>query len=98
MKILTDFIEKLIDFMSYLKIVASPTLIGAFLGIVVYSSRTDGLGLAIGIIILVVGIIVGILLAEWAKKNGGTTEFYNRINASPDIDDAVREKPKQDQK
>ena len=69
---------------------ASPTLIGLFIGIVVYANKTDEIGLVIAIGIAVCGIICGILLANWAKRKVGTTEFMARINASPDINEAVR--------
>jgi len=69
---------------------ASPTLIGAFIGIVVYANKTDEIGLIIGVLITLCGIVCGILLANWAKRKMGTTEFMAKINASPDIDEAIR--------
>ena len=84
------FLQILIDFLNYLKIMASPTLIGFFIGIIVYANKTDEVGLMIAIGIAVIGIICGILLANWAKRKVGTTEFMSKINASPDIDEAMR--------
>ena len=84
------FLQILIDFLNYFKIMVSPTLIGFFIGIIVYANKTDEVGLMIAIGIAVSGIICGILLANWAKRKVGTTEFMSRINASPDIDEAMR--------
>ncbi len=71
---------------------ASPTFIGAFIGLIIYANNYNTVGLTIGILILVIGVICGILLANWARKNGGTVDFMARIDASPDIDEAIREK------
>ena len=87
---LIKFLEKLVDFLNYLKIMASPTLIGAFIGLVVYANKTDDIGLYIAICITIFGIVCGVLLANSVKKKTGTTEFMARINASPDIDDAIK--------
>jgi hypothetical protein len=84
------FLEKLVDFLNYLKIMVSPTLIGLFIGIIVYANKTDEVGFIIAIGIAVCGIICGILWANWAKRKGGTTEFMARINSSTDIDEAMK--------
>lgn len=86
------WLEKSIEHFNYLKIMASPTLIGAFIGIVIYINKTDNLGLTIALIVTLSGIIGGILLANWAKRKTGTTEFISRVNASPDIDEAMKGK------
>ena len=38
------------------------------------------------------GIILGIKFANKIAKTKGTTEFISRINASPDIDEAIKDK------
>jgi hypothetical protein len=84
------FFEKLIAFLNYLKIMASPTLIGLVIGLVVYANKPDEIGFLIAISIGICGIVCGILLANWAKRKVGTTEFISSIHATPDIDEAVR--------
>lgn len=86
---LMKFLEKLVDFLNYLKIMASPTLIGVFIGIIVYANKPDDVGLIIAFTFTVIGIICGILLANFAKRKVGATEFMARINASPDINEAI---------
>ena len=90
MKQVLKFIEKSIDHFNYLKIMASPTLIGAILGVIIYANKTDQLGLTLAAVVTIIGIVCGILLANYAKRKMGTTEFIARVNASPDIDDAMR--------
>ncbi len=65
-------------------------LIGAIIGIIVYANKTDEVGLFICILITLGGIVCGILMANWAKRKVGTTEFMARVNASPDIDEAIK--------
>lgn len=81
----------MIEVFSFLRIVISPLLIGCFIGIVVYTNKTDDVGLFIGVLFVIIGLIVGIKLAIWARKNqGSATEFNARINASPDIDEIIK--------
>lgn len=86
----TKFLERLVDAISFSKIVLSPTLIGIFFGIVCYANKPDRVGLLLSIGISVIGFIAGVALAMWASKNGGATEFTSRVNASPDISEAVK--------
>ncbi len=88
---LHKLLENLVEAISFSKIVLSPLLIGLFIGIVIYANKTDGVGLIIGLIATLTGLVLGILLATWArKKSGSATEFNSRINASPDIDEAIK--------
>lgn len=90
MNLFIKLFEKLIDFWNYIRIMISPILISAFVGLIIYANKTDLVGLGIAILITICGCIVGVLLANWAKRNGGTTEFMGKVHASPDIDDAVK--------
>lgn len=92
MEAILKFIRTFIDQYNYLKIMASPTLIGAFIGVIIYLNKTDKIGLILASIVTIIGIVCGVLLANYAKRKGGTTEFIARVNASPDIDDAIRER------
>lgn len=85
----------MIEVFSFLRIVISPLLIGCFIGIVVYTNKTDDVGLFIGVLFVIIGLIVGIKLAIWARKNqGSVTEFNARVNASPDIDEIIKKDKK----
>ena len=92
MEQILKWLEKSIEHFNYIKIMASPTLIGALIGIAIYVNKTDNLGLTIAVIVTLLGIFCGILLANWAKRKTGTTEFISRVNASPDIDEAMKNK------
>jgi FtsH-binding integral membrane protein len=94
---LLKLIENLIGAYSYLRIVASPLLIGLIAGIVVYANKQDTTGLILAICIAIAGLVIGILLANWAKRKMGTVAFVARVDASPDIDDALR-KGKEEEK
>lgn len=84
------FLEKFINFLNYLKIAAAPSILGVFIGIVIYANKTDELGLALACGIGFVGILSGIILANTANRKVGTSEFVARASASPDIDEAVK--------
>ncbi len=89
------FIEGTIEVFSFLKIVISPLLIGLFIGIVIYANKTDDVGFFVGILFVIIGLVVGVKLAMWARKSqGSATEFNARVNASPDIDEIIRKDKK----
>jgi hypothetical protein len=84
-------LEVIVEAFSFMKIVLSPLLIGLFIGIVIYANKTDNVGLIIGGGVTFTGLIAGILLALWARKNSGSAvEFNARVNASPDIDEIIK--------
>jgi len=88
---LLKLLEIIIEAFSFMKIVLSPLLIGLFIGIVIYANKTDNVGLIIGVVVTFAGLITGILLALWARKNSGSAvEFNARVNASPDIDEIIK--------
>lgn len=92
MKILAWIVEAL----SWLKIVASPTLLGLVLGFLFYLFKPDLVGVIFGALIAVVGLIIGIVLGTNISKKMGATEFNARIDASPDFDQMKEEKQKLD--
>ena len=61
-----------------------PTGIMGFLGFWLYEKHHDNLFYSI--IITVVGIILGIVLAEHVRKKYGLDNFFGRLLATPDID------------
>lgn len=82
MKIVELFTESL----GWLKIVASPLLIGGIAGMVIYLSKPDITGLVAGLIITLAGLVTGIVWATKVWKKQGTMNFLSRAEASPDMD------------
>ncbi len=81
------------EIMGWLQIVASPLLLGVLIGGIVYLSNPTPGRLAIGILILVAGLIIGIAWASHVWKKRGTINFISRIDASPEFDEEEKEKP-----
>ncbi len=79
-------IEYLIEFFGWLKIVASPFLIGILIGGIVYYNFENRFGLIIGILLSLLGLIVGIIWATRIWKKQGTTQFLSRVIATPELD------------
>lgn len=82
-------LEKTIDAISWIQIFASPSIIGIVIGYACeyYLDNSFLFGFfSVG------GIILGIKFANKIAKTKGTTEFISRINASPDIDEAIKDK------
>ncbi len=82
MRILEIFVEVL----SWLRIVASPLIIGVGIGILVYDNNHSRIGMTIGIVISCFGLLIGILWATKVSRKTGTSNFMSRINASPELD------------
>lgn len=83
------FFEKVIDAISWIQIVASPAIIGIVIGYACeyYLNSSFLFGFfSVG------GIVLGIKFANKIAKTKGTTEFISRISASPDIDEAIKDK------
>ncbi len=78
--------EKLIEAFSWIKIMLSPTIIGALLGVIAYANLSSPMGLTVGIALTIIGLIIGIVWATQVVKKGSASEFISRVNASPDLD------------
>jgi hypothetical protein len=79
--------EYITEAIGWLKIVASPMLIGLGIGAINYFPNPTTTRLVIGISIATLGLIIGILLATkiWNTKEG-TIWFLSRIMATPELD------------
>jgi hypothetical protein len=88
MRILEIFVEIL----SWLRIMASPLIIGVGVGILVYDNNPNNTGMAIGIIISLLGLLVGIIGATKVWRKTGTSNFMSRINATPELNNKVDSK------
>ncbi|MFT3796605.1 hypothetical protein [Flavobacterium sp.] len=87
---MSQIFEKIVGVIGWLQIVASPLLFGVLIGSIVYfpNPNSTKMYLAVGIVIL--GLIIGILLANRIWKTKGTMAFLSRIDATPDIDEAFK--------
>lgn len=78
--------ERFTEIMGWIQIVASPLLLAAIIGFLVYISKPNTIRLIMGIVIVVVGLIIGIIWATKLWKRKGTMHFMSRVNASPELD------------
>ena len=78
--------EYIISIVYWLRIMASPLLIGCAIGVLIYFSNRNTTTLGIGIAISTIGLIVGILWATKIWKTKGTIGYISEIDATPDID------------
>lgn len=62
-----------------------PTAILGFLSFVVYKRSTDNLFFSI--ILLLIGVILGIALAEYIRKKYGLDIFFGKLLSTPELDD-----------
>jgi hypothetical protein len=81
MRILETFVEVL----SWLRIVASPLIVGVGIGILVYENNPNNTGMTLGIIFSFIGLLVGIVWATKVWRKTGTSNFMSRVNASPEL-------------
>lgn len=84
--------EKFIESLFGLKLFASPLLAASVLGFILklYIGGETG-NFAFGVMLLI-GIIGGFILLKYVKKDSSFSEFDSKVNASPDIDEAIRNK------
>jgi len=75
-----------------------PTGIFSFLGFLLYEKNNNNLPYSI--ILAIAGFILGIIFAEYVRKNYGLDNFFGRISATPDIEDRniLDDKTKTDEK
>jgi hypothetical protein len=78
--------EKIVAALFWLQIAVAPIVLCLFLALAVHYYYPTSLGLAASIAIVVLGIIGGIFLANWAAKKYGTIAFISRVSASPELD------------
>ena len=80
-----DFFNIFLEAFGFIRIVASPLLIGLAIGFGIYVSKPDNMGFTIAIIVASLGLIIGIIWAIkiWKKKS---TLDYITTATSPDFD------------
>ena len=62
-----------------------PTGIFSFLAFLLYEKNNNNLPYSV--FLALAGFILGIILAEYVRKNYGLDNFFGRISASPDVED-----------
>lgn len=82
-----SFFETIIDAISWLKIVASPTILGIGFACQYYLKSNFLFGFFV-----IAGIVLGIYWANKVSKKYGATNFISKVDASPDIDESVKDK------
>jgi len=80
-------LDKIVSVIGWIQIFISPFLGGIITGFLIWISTKNILGAVAAIFVLIVGIVLGIRLAEKAKKNTGTIAFISRVNATPELNE-----------
>ena len=81
-----QFIEWLTRSAAWLQIVASPLLIGAGIGVLLYVAYPGETGKLVAICIASAGLVAGVWWANKVRKSRGTVEFMSRVIATPELD------------
>jgi uncharacterized membrane protein (DUF485 family) len=61
-----------------------PSGIIGFIALWLYTD--NAIGITLSILISALGIVIGILLAEYIRKNYGLINFFSRLSSTPDIE------------
>lgn len=91
---MNKFLEKIPEFIAWLQIVAAPTIVGVIIGFIVYLAEPSTFRLILGISITIIGVGIGILIANRIKKKRGTVEFMSKVIATPELDKKEEESKK----
>lgn len=87
--------EIITEIVGWLQIVLSPTLIGIAFGFGIYYNFPNQIGMASGIFIAIIGLIIGIIWATKKFKTTGTIHFLSRVSATPELDKLEKTKIKE---
>lgn len=74
------------EIIGWIQIVASPLLIGAMIGAIIYFPDETHTNFIIACSIVFLGLIIGIIWATKIWKTKGTIAFLSNISASPNIE------------
>lgn len=83
--------EKFVEILFYSKIVAPFAIAGFGLGFLATKYMGSAGYFLLGVL-SVLGIALGLKVANSIRRKQSALDFSARVNASPDIDEAVREK------
>ncbi len=76
------FFEKIIEAIYWILIALSPTLVSLLLAFFCYYGIENSIGKITAILVVLIGVVSGIFLANWVKKKYGTSNFYARLSSS----------------
>jgi ABC-type amino acid transport system permease subunit len=86
------YFELFTEIIGWLKIAASPTLLGLFAALFIYFLNPTKSTLIIAVIVFKLGLIIGIVIAtKKFKSSKGTIWFLSRTMATPDLDKKDKE-------
>ena len=73
--------------LNWFRIMLSPTVVGGFVGFMIYVSFPNRIGLIFGLLFLFTGLILGIIWATkvW-KSKGGTISFMSKLYRNTELD------------
>lgn len=74
------------EFIGWLQIFASPFLAAVLISALIYFSHPTTVRFLFAIVVLLIGIVVGIVLATKVYKTKGTIHFVSRVVATPELD------------
>ena len=83
---LSRVFEFITEAFGWLRIVASPTIIGLGIGALIYVPSPTLTRMMLAIAIGLAGLIVGIIWANKRWKGKGTMWFLSQTNSTPDLD------------
>ncbi|MEZ4906074.1 MAG: hypothetical protein R2771_00095 [Saprospiraceae bacterium] len=81
--------EFITESIGWIKIVASPLLIGLIIGAIIYFPKPTTTRLFFGIIVAILGLVIGIIWATKQWKGKGTIWFLSRTMATPELDNLI---------
>lgn len=84
----------LVAFIKWIKIFLAPTLLFGFIGFAVNYNANNITIAILGYLIIIIGLVVGVLLAEYVRKKHGIIEFDSRIYSSDDVGNCTDYKKK----
>lgn len=79
-------LETFFEVIGWIRIMLSPVIIGLVLGALVYINFENTAGLIVSLFLVVLGVFIGIYLANRAWKKNGTMFFLSRTIATPELD------------
>jgi len=80
------FIENVVEFLAMVKIALSPILLFLIIGFVSYLYFGNELGTTLLILCIIMGLVLGVLLAWRIHKKHGAVGFNAKIMSTPELD------------
>jgi hypothetical protein len=81
-----NWFSRWIEGLGWVLIFLCPFLAFGALGLLAFFALGIWLGVFIGAFLLLIGIILGYLFAQWVNKRMGTMFFISRVSATPQLD------------